>query len=178
MGRTIFQSLRAGNGKYGQVTGTTATPSAVALRLIPTLSWPVTRLSAAACWFRHSLLTQHGAMVAAQIIKEKQQFQRVVVSRDEALQMFQENRFKVEILSGLPQDATITLYRHPLAAHTAPTTCTPAHGTLCNALHGMHACMSNVCMHLQHAPEAGFCLSRQCQHAWSCMTLSPLSGSF
>ena len=46
-----------------------------------------------------------------QIIKEKQPFQRVVVSRAEALQMFQENRFKVEILSGLPVESTITLYR-------------------------------------------------------------------
>lgn len=55
-----------------------------------------------------------------QIIKEKQPFQRVVVSRDEALQMFQENRFKVEILSGLPQDATITLYR---SAACSPLLC-------------------------------------------------------
>ena len=48
---------------------------------------------------------------AAQITKEKQAFQRVVVSREEALSMFQENKFKVEIISGLPQDATISLYR-------------------------------------------------------------------
>ena len=46
-----------------------------------------------------------------QIIKERQQFQRVEVSRDEAMSMFQENPFKIEILSGLPQEATITLYR-------------------------------------------------------------------
>jgi threonyl-tRNA synthetase len=46
-----------------------------------------------------------------QITKEKQPFQRVVVSRDEALAMFQENKFKVEIISGLPEDATISLYR-------------------------------------------------------------------
>eukprot|EP00884_Botryococcus_braunii_P020679 jgi/Botrbrau1/7295/Bobra.0318s0027.1 len=45
------------------------------------------------------------------ITKEKQAFQRVVVSRDEALQMFQENKFKVEIISGLPAEATISLYR-------------------------------------------------------------------
>lgn len=35
----------------------------------------------------------------------------MVVSRDEALGMFQENKFKVEIIEGLPADATITLYR-------------------------------------------------------------------
>ena len=46
-----------------------------------------------------------------QIVKERQQFQRVEVSRDEAMSMFQENPFKIEILSGLPQEATITLYR-------------------------------------------------------------------
>ncbi|KAK9814754.1 hypothetical protein WJX72_010977 [[Myrmecia] bisecta] len=46
-----------------------------------------------------------------QAVKEKQEFQRVVVTREEALGMFQENKFKVEIISGLPQDATISLYR-------------------------------------------------------------------
>ena len=46
-----------------------------------------------------------------QIVKEKQNFQRVVVSREEALSMFQENKFKVEIITGLPEDATISLYR-------------------------------------------------------------------
>mmetsp|Transcript_9084 Transcript_9084/g.26054 ORF Transcript_9084/g.26054 Transcript_9084/m.26054 type:complete len:718 (+) Transcript_9084:353-2506(+) len=44
-------------------------------------------------------------------IKEKQRFQRVVVSRDEALEMFQENKFKIEIIQGLPADATISVYR-------------------------------------------------------------------
>jgi len=45
-------------------------------------------------------------------VKEKQEFQRVEVSRAEALDMFQENKFKVEIISGLQADATITLYRN------------------------------------------------------------------
>ncbi|GBF99477.1 threonyl-tRNA synthetase [Raphidocelis subcapitata] len=44
-------------------------------------------------------------------VKEGQRFQRVVVSRDEALSMFTENKFKVEIIKGLPEDATISLYR-------------------------------------------------------------------
>ena len=45
------------------------------------------------------------------IIKEKQPFQRVVVSRDEALEMFLENKFKVELITNLPADATISCYR-------------------------------------------------------------------
>ena len=49
-------------------------------------------------------------------MKERHQFQRVEVTRDEALAMFQENPFKIEILSGLPQEATITLYRRVLQA--------------------------------------------------------------
>ena len=70
-------------------------------------------------------------------IKENQKFERVVVTREEALQMFQENKFKVgpipqprghtigapslptslvvmsqiEIISGLAADAVITIYR-------------------------------------------------------------------
>ena len=50
-------------------------------------------------------------MLKMQVVKESQSFQRVVVTRDEALAMFQENKFKVEIISGLPQTATISLYR-------------------------------------------------------------------
>jgi threonyl-tRNA synthetase len=46
-----------------------------------------------------------------QIIKEKQQFERVEVSREEALSMFEENKFKAEIINGLPADTTISLYR-------------------------------------------------------------------
>lgn len=46
------------------------------------------------------------------IIGEKQQFQRAVVTREEALHMFQENPFKVEVIEGLPEGSTITLYRN------------------------------------------------------------------
>jgi threonyl-tRNA synthetase len=46
------------------------------------------------------------------IIKEKQEFQRAVVTREEALHMFQENPFKVEVIEGLPEGSTITLYRN------------------------------------------------------------------
>ena len=45
------------------------------------------------------------------IIKEKQPFQRIEVSRDEALEMFLENKFKVELITNLPEDATISCYR-------------------------------------------------------------------
>jgi threonyl-tRNA synthetase len=44
-------------------------------------------------------------------VKEKQEFDRVEVSREEALSMFSENPFKEEIIRGLPEDATISLYR-------------------------------------------------------------------
>lgn len=47
----------------------------------------------------------------AQVMKENQSFQRAVVSRDEALGMFQENKFKVEIIGNLPQSAVVSLYR-------------------------------------------------------------------
>lgn len=46
------------------------------------------------------------------IISEKQEFQRAVVTREEALHMFQENPFKVEVIEGLPEGSTITLYRN------------------------------------------------------------------
>jgi len=45
------------------------------------------------------------------VVKEKQAFERVEVSRDEALEMFLENKFKVEIIQALPADARISLYR-------------------------------------------------------------------
>lgn len=45
------------------------------------------------------------------IIGEKQPFQRIVVSREEALEMFKENKFKVELISNLAEDATISCYR-------------------------------------------------------------------
>lgn len=46
-----------------------------------------------------------------QIIKAKESFQRVEVTREEALDMFEENQFKTEIIGGLPGGSTITLYR-------------------------------------------------------------------
>ena len=45
------------------------------------------------------------------IAGEKQKFERAVVSCEEALGMFAENKFKVELIEGLPADAEITLYR-------------------------------------------------------------------
>jgi len=44
-------------------------------------------------------------------IKEKQNFERVVVTREEALGMFEENKFKVELISSFPEEATITCYK-------------------------------------------------------------------
>ncbi|KAK1376540.1 Threonine--tRNA ligase [Heracleum sosnowskyi] len=49
-----------------------------------------------------------GAKKAA---SEKQPFERIEVSRKQALEMFSENKFKVEIINDLPEDKTITVYR-------------------------------------------------------------------
>ena len=46
------------------------------------------------------------------ICAEKQAFERAVVTREEALAMFEENPFKVEVIEGLPPGSTITLYRN------------------------------------------------------------------
>ncbi|KAJ0965874.1 hypothetical protein J5N97_027012 [Dioscorea zingiberensis] len=48
---------------------------------------------------------------AAKAVTEKQPFERIEVSRDQALEMFSENKFKVEIINELPEDKTITVYR-------------------------------------------------------------------
>ncbi|KAI3923293.1 hypothetical protein MKW92_013135 [Papaver armeniacum] len=44
-------------------------------------------------------------------IKEKQPFERIEVTREQALVMFSENKFKVEIIKELPEDKAITVYR-------------------------------------------------------------------
>ncbi|KAJ8616915.1 hypothetical protein MRB53_013101 [Persea americana] len=51
---------------------------------------------------------QSGAMKA---VAEKQPFERIEVSREQALEMFEENKFKIEIIKDLPEDKTITVYR-------------------------------------------------------------------
>ncbi|CAD6205371.1 unnamed protein product [Miscanthus lutarioriparius] len=48
---------------------------------------------------------------AKKAVAEKQPFERIEVSRAEALEMFAENKFKVEIINELPEDKTITVYR-------------------------------------------------------------------
>ncbi|RCV24969.1 hypothetical protein SETIT_5G129000v2 [Setaria italica] len=48
---------------------------------------------------------------AQKAVAEKQPFERIEVSRAEALEMFAENKFKVEIINELPEDKTITVYR-------------------------------------------------------------------
>tara|TARA_B110000503_G_scaffold43645_2_gene71413 strand:- start:3015 stop:3830 length:816 start_codon:yes stop_codon:yes gene_type:complete len=45
------------------------------------------------------------------IFKEKQPFLRIEVTREEALEMFTENKFKVELITNLPEDARISCYR-------------------------------------------------------------------
>ncbi|CAO2140628.1 unnamed protein product [Urochloa humidicola] len=48
---------------------------------------------------------------AQKAVMEKQPFERIEVTRAEALEMFAENKFKVEIINELPEDKTITVYR-------------------------------------------------------------------
>ncbi|MCO5570055.1 hypothetical protein L7F22_023769 [Adiantum nelumboides] len=45
------------------------------------------------------------------IAKEKQLFERIEVTREQALELFAENKFKIEIINELPEDKTITVYR-------------------------------------------------------------------
>ncbi|XP_072969400.1 threonine--tRNA ligase, mitochondrial 1 [Typha angustifolia] len=48
---------------------------------------------------------------ANKAVGEKQPFERIEVSREQALEIFAENKFKVEIINELPEDKTITVYR-------------------------------------------------------------------
>ncbi|KAL2662228.1 hypothetical protein GLYMA_02G032800v4 [Glycine max] len=48
---------------------------------------------------------------ALKAVAEKQPFERIEVTRDQALEMFSDNKFKVEIINDLPADKTITVYR-------------------------------------------------------------------
>ncbi|CAA6672500.1 unnamed protein product [Spirodela intermedia] len=48
---------------------------------------------------------------AQKAVAEKQPFERIEVTRDQALEMFAENKFKVELINELPDDKTITVYR-------------------------------------------------------------------
>ncbi|CAN6477601.1 unnamed protein product [Victoria cruziana] len=48
---------------------------------------------------------------AMKAVAEKQPFERIEVSRKQALELFAENNFKVEIINDLPEDKTITVYR-------------------------------------------------------------------
>ncbi|KAK8964739.1 hypothetical protein KSP40_PGU010275 [Platanthera guangdongensis] len=61
-----------------------------------------------------TLNEEHFSQVQSQAAKaasEKQPFERIEVSRDQALEMFAENQFKIEIINELPEDKTITVYR-------------------------------------------------------------------
>ncbi|KAL5552932.1 hypothetical protein UlMin_040333 [Ulmus minor] len=48
---------------------------------------------------------------ASKAASEKQPFERIEVTRDQALEIFSDNSFKVEIINDLPADKTITVYR-------------------------------------------------------------------
>ncbi|XP_002989765.2 threonine--tRNA ligase, mitochondrial 1 [Selaginella moellendorffii] len=44
-------------------------------------------------------------------VQESQPFERIQVTRQQALEIFSDNQFKVEIINDLPEDAVITVYR-------------------------------------------------------------------
>ncbi|KAL6541787.1 hypothetical protein OROGR_011273 [Orobanche gracilis] len=48
---------------------------------------------------------------AKRAVDEKQPFDRIEVTKEQALDMFSDNQFKVEIIKDLPEDRTITVYR-------------------------------------------------------------------
>ncbi|MCL7036619.1 hypothetical protein MKW94_015635 [Papaver nudicaule] len=48
---------------------------------------------------------------AKKAVAEKQPFERIEVTRQQALELFAENNFKIEIINELPEDKTITVYR-------------------------------------------------------------------
>ncbi|EOY00416.1 Threonyl-tRNA synthetase isoform 3 [Theobroma cacao] len=48
---------------------------------------------------------------ALKAVAEKQPFERIEVTREQAIEIFSENNFKVEIINDLPADKTITVYR-------------------------------------------------------------------
>ncbi|KAG0499168.1 hypothetical protein HPP92_003859 [Vanilla planifolia] len=48
---------------------------------------------------------------AAKAVAEKQPFERIEVSREQALEIFAENQFKIEIIKELSEEKTITVYR-------------------------------------------------------------------
>ncbi|KAL5707517.1 threonine--tRNA ligase [Ranunculus cassubicifolius] len=56
----------------------------------------------------HFKQIESGAKKAAE---EKQPFERIEVSREQALDLFSENEFKVELIKDIPEDVTITVYR-------------------------------------------------------------------
>ncbi|KAM1859430.1 hypothetical protein ACFX13_011738 [Malus domestica] len=51
------------------------------------------------------------ALAADKAVKGKQPFERIEVTREQALELFSDNQFKVEIINDLPADKTITVYR-------------------------------------------------------------------
>ncbi|XP_038891995.1 threonine--tRNA ligase, mitochondrial 1 [Benincasa hispida] len=56
----------------------------------------------------HFKQIESGALKA---VSEKQPFERIEVTRQQALEMFSDNKFKIEIINDLPEDKTITVYR-------------------------------------------------------------------
>ncbi|XP_043687898.1 threonine--tRNA ligase, mitochondrial 1-like [Telopea speciosissima] len=54
---------------------------------------------------------KHIESAAMKAVAGKQPFERIEVTREQALEMFSDNNFKIEIINELPEDKTITVYR-------------------------------------------------------------------
>ena len=88
-------------------------------------------------------------------VKEKQEYQRIEVSREECRSMFLENKFKLEMLDALPDDAIISVYRN---------------GPMVDMCRGPH--IPNTEMVKVRAPahaRAGCERSRSFEHSRSCV---------
>lgn len=46
-----------------------------------------------------------------EIMLRKEDWTRVIVTKEEALEMFKDQKFKVELINDLPDDETITIYK-------------------------------------------------------------------
>ncbi|KAL6548238.1 hypothetical protein OROGR_008659 [Orobanche gracilis] len=61
-----------------------------------------------------SLNEDHFKQIEAEVAKavaEKQPFERIEVTKQQAIDLFSDNRFKVEIINDLPEDKAVTVYR-------------------------------------------------------------------
>nr|GEX58092.1 threonine--tRNA ligase, mitochondrial 1-like [Tanacetum cinerariifolium] len=64
-------------------------------------------------WWCYRVIKDKGPITCLHVLyfQEKQAFERIEVSRKQALDIFSDNKFKVELINHLPEDEPITVYR-------------------------------------------------------------------